>query len=235
MIRGIAVVLTGLLLPVLLSTLAVAGSSRSDDVARIQRSTEVFQEIMGTPEHAIPQKLLDSAQCIAIIPGEKQLAFGFGGKHGKGLVTCRTAKDWSAPAFLSVSGGSYGFQIGASSTDIVMVFKNKNGLKDLLSHNFKLGVGATAAAGPVGRDASASTDLEMHAEILTYARSRGAFAGISLNGAVVKPDESGDAAMYGPNVTTKQIVSGSVAVPSAAQPLISELKRQTGKERAKLQ
>lgn len=206
-------------------SVARADSSRKDDVARIQRSAEVFQEIMATPDKAIPQELLESAKCIAIIPGEKQFAFMFGGKYGKGLVTCRTAHGWSAPAFLAVGGGSYGLQIGGSSTDIVMIFRNKNGFDSLLSDKFRIGAGATAAAGPVGRHASADTDLKLHAQILTYARSRGAFAGVSLNGAVVQPDDSGNEAMYGAGVTTKKIVDGLVPVPEVARVLTREIER----------
>ncbi|HEV2416803.1 MAG TPA: lipid-binding SYLF domain-containing protein [Terriglobia bacterium] len=204
---------------------AMADSSRSDDLARIQRSAEVFHEIMATPDKAIPQELLESAKCIAIIPGEKQFAFMFGGKYGKGLVTCRTARGWSAPAFLAVGGGSYGLQIGGSSTDIVMIFRNKTGFDSLLSDKFRLGAGATAAAGPVGRHASADTDIKLHAEILTYARSRGAFAGVSLNGAVVQPDDSGNKALYGSNVTTKEIVDGRVSTPASARSLNREISR----------
>jgi lipid-binding SYLF domain-containing protein len=220
-------VIGGALVLVAFGSLATAASTRSDDVARIRRSAQVFQEIMATPDRSIPRKLLSSAKCIAIIPGEKQVAFMFGGKHGKGLVTCRTATGWSAPAFLSVGGGSYGFQIGASSTDIVMVFRNRRGLNNLLSDKFRVGTGATAAAGPVGRNISASTDIKLHAEILTYARSRGAFAGVSLNGAVVQPDHTGDAALYGPKVRTKQIVAGRVAVPAVAEPLVKEVSNHT--------
>ncbi|MGH9343950.1 MAG: lipid-binding SYLF domain-containing protein [Terriglobia bacterium] len=204
---------------------AMADSSRSDDVARIQRSAEVFHEIMATPDKAVPQELLESAKCIAIIPGEKQFAFMFGGKYGKGLVTCRTAHGWSAPAFLAIGGGSYGLQIGGSSTDIVMIFRSKNGFDSLLSDKFRIGAGATAAAGPVGRHASADTDLKLHAEILTYARSRGAFAGVSLNGAVVQPDDSGNRALYGANASTKEIVDGRVAAPASARSLIREISR----------
>lgn len=206
-------------------SLAMAASSKSDDVARIQRSAEVFHEIMATPDNAIPQELLESAKCIAIIPGEKQFAFVFGGKYGKGLITCRTAHGWSAPAFLAVGGGSYGLQIGGSSTDIVMIFRNLSGFDSLLSDKFRIGGSATAAAGPVGRNASADTDIKLKAEILTYARSRGAFAGISLNGAVVQPDDTGNQALYGPNAHTKEIVDGRVAVPRVAHSLIRELDR----------
>jgi lipid-binding SYLF domain-containing protein len=212
-----------LLLALACSSLLLAASTRSQDVARIHHSATVFRQIMATPDHAIPRRLLSSAKCVAIVPSEVQVAFMFGGKHGIGVVSCRTANGWSAPAFISVGGGSYGFQIGASSTDIVMVFRNRSGLSSLLSDKFRVGVGATAAAGPVGRNASASTDIKMHAEILTYARSRGAFAGVSLNGAVVQPDHSADAALYGSNVRTKQIVAGDVAVPGAAKPLVRAL------------
>lgn len=207
------------------STVAIADSSRSDDVARIQRATEVFHEIMATPDKAIPQELLESAKCIAIIPGEKQFAFMFGGKYGKGLVTCRTAKGWSAPAFLAVGGGSYGLQLGGSSSDIVMIFRNRNGFDSLLSDKFRIGAGATAAAGPVGRHVAADTDVKLHAQILTYSRSRGAFAGISLNGAVVQPDTSGNAAMYGSGVTTKEIVDGRTKMPESASALAREISR----------
>jgi SH3 domain-containing YSC84-like protein 1 len=231
--KQIGMLMTGGLLVVLSGSLA--WSSRSDrrqDVARIQRANEVFQSIMATPDHAIPRKLLHSAKCLAIIPGEKQAAFLIGGKYGKGLVTCRTANGWSAPAFLSLGGGSYGFQIGGSSTDIVMVFENRSGLRNLLSDKFRLGAGATAAAGPVGRDVSASTDIKLHSEILTYARSRGAFAGVSLNGAVVQPDDSGNAALYGEDVSTRQILAGEAKIPSAADPLIHTLARYSRTETA---
>jgi lipid-binding SYLF domain-containing protein len=221
------VILLGLLIAGLVSVAMSATSSRSDDIERIHHAAEVFQEIMSTPDKAVPQELMESAKCIAIIPGEKKFAFMVGGNYGKGLVTCRTSKGWSAPAFLAVGGGSYGFQIGGSSTDIVMIFRNRHGLDSLLSDKFKIGADATAAAGPVGRHASAGTDIKLNSEILTYARSRGAFAGVSLNGAVVQPDESGNAALYGSNVRTKQIVDGGVAVPSAAHTLISEITRYT--------
>jgi lipid-binding SYLF domain-containing protein len=180
------------------------GSDRGDDISRIQNADEVFKAIMNTPDKAIPQELLESAKCIAIIPGEVKAGFMF-------------------PAFLTVAGGSVGFQIGASSTDVVMIFRNNQGLARLLSDKFKIGADATAAAGPVGRTASAGTDLEMHAEILTYARSRGAFAGVSLNGAVVKADHSGDRALYGRRVMREQILDGQVRVPRVAEPLVAEI------------
>ncbi len=206
----------------------MAASNRSDDVARIRSATEVFREIMDTPDKAIPRDLLSDAKCLAIIPGEKKAAFLVGGRYGKGLATCRTPRGWSAPAFLSIGGGSYGFQIGGSSTDIVMVFTNIKGLDSLLSDKFKIGADAEAAAGPVGRSAGASTDIKLRSEILTYSRSRGLFGGVSLDGSVVQPDESGDVAMYGAAVRTKQIVDGSVPVPVSARPLIHDLIRYSG-------
>jgi SH3 domain-containing YSC84-like protein 1 len=225
-VKRTGLILAGALLPVIFASLAAAATSdRRQDVARIDQSIRVFRSIMETPDRAIPEDLLGSAKCIAIIPGEKQAAFMVGGKYGKGLVTCRTRHGWSAPAFLTIAGGSYGFQIGASSSDIVMVFRSRKGLADLLSSKFKVGADATAAAGPVGRHVSAATNITLHSEILTYSRSRGAFAGVSLNGAVVQPDDSGNASMYGPNIRTRQILDGAVHAPASARPLISTLMR----------
>jgi lipid-binding SYLF domain-containing protein len=189
----------------------------------MRASARVFREIMNTPDKAIPDELLESAKCIAIIPGEKKAAFIFGGSYGKGLATCRTPNGWSAPLFLAVGGGSWGLQIGGASTDIVMIIRSEHGMRSLLSDKFKIGADATAAAGPLGRQAAADTDVKLNAEILTYSRSKGAFAGISLDGAVVQADRTGDQAMYGANVERKQILDGAVAVPRAAQPLIREI------------
>jgi lipid-binding SYLF domain-containing protein len=216
-----------LIFTVALSLPAWASSSRQDDVNRIEESAAVFQEIMSTPDKAIPEELLDSAQCLAIIPAEKKFAFVVGGNYGKGLVTCRTDKGWSAPLFLTVSGGSVGFQIGGSSTDLVLVFRGKRGLEKLLSNKFQIGGDATAAAGPVGRHAAAGTDIYLHAQILTYSRSRGAFAGISLNGAVVQPDDTGNVAMYGREPNQEEILIGKVAVPREATPLVVAVEKAT--------
>ena len=203
--------------------LPAAASDRDDDIERIQAATQVFHEIMSTPDKSIPQGLLESAECVAIVPGEKKVAFGVGGNYGKGLATCRTGHGWSAPLFLAVGGGSVGFQIGGSSTDIVMLFMNDQALQSLMSDKFRIGADATAAAGPVGRQAAAGTDVKLNAQILTYARSKGAFAGISLNGAVVQPDESGNRALYGADVNRKDILGGKVEAPEAAQPLLKEI------------
>jgi len=220
-ILTVAALLAGLVLP------ALANSDRSDDIQRINASAQVFREIMSTPDKAIPQELLESVKCIAIIPGEKQAAFIFGGQYGKGLATCRTAHGWSAPVFLAVGGGSVGFQIGGSSTDVVMLFMDDNGLRHLLTNKFKIGADATAAAGPVGRHVSAGTDVKLNSEILSYSRSQGAFAGVSLNGAVVQSDQSGDKAMYGSKADRKQILDGAVPVPKAALPLVREIAKYT--------
>jgi lipid-binding SYLF domain-containing protein len=202
---------------------ARADSSREDDIRRIQESAEVFQEIMNTPDKAIPRDLLESAKCIAIIPAEKKFAFFVGGDYGKGVVTCRAGSGWSAPLFLAVGGGSFGFQWGGSSTDVILVFLGQKGLNKLLGDKFELGADATAAAGPVGRHAAAGTDIRMRAEILTYSRSRGVFAGISLNGAVIQPDESGNLAMYGHEANRENILSGKVAVPAQAKVLVETI------------
>lgn len=216
-----ALLITSLGLP------ALAASDRDDDVSRIHASARVFHQIMDTPDNAIPQELLESAKCIAIIPGEKKSAFIFGANYGKGLVTCRTAAGWSAPLLLAISEGSWGLQIGGSSTDVVMIIRSEHVVRSLLSDKFTLGGDATAAAGPVGRHAAADTDLKLNAEILTYSRSKGAFAGISLDGAVVQADRTGDHALYGANVERKQILDGAVRVPRVAQPLISKIGQYT--------
>jgi SH3 domain-containing YSC84-like protein 1 len=214
------VMISALILGVALTALA---SDRDDDVKRINAATKVFQEIMNTPDKGIPMELLETAKCIAIIPGEKKLALGIGGNYGKGLATCHTARGWSAPLFLAVGGGSVGFQIGGSSTDIVMLFMNDQALQSLMSDKFRIGADASAAAGPVGRHAAAGTDIKLNAQILTYARSKGVFAGISLDGAVVQADQSGDHAMYGDNVNRRDILDGKVPVPAAARPLLRNI------------
>jgi len=208
----------GLVLPAL-------ASDRDDDTARIQKATQVFQDIMKTPDKGIPRDLLEKAKCVAIIPGEEKAAFIFGGNYGKGLATCRTATGWSAPMFVAVGGGSVGFQIGASFTDVVLLFMNDHALQSLMSDKFKIGADVTVAAGPVGRQASANTDLKLTAEILSYSRSKGVFAGVSVDGAVVQADHSGDKAMYGSDLTHEEILHGKVAVPEAAQRLLAELAR----------
>ena len=207
----------------------VLASDRQDDNDRTQKAAQVFKEIMDTPDKAIPHDLLDSAKCIAIIPGDKKFAFIFGGNYGRGVASCRTAHGWSAPMFIALDGGSVGYQIGGSSTDIVMLFMNDRALHSLLSDKFKLGADASVAAGPVGRSAAAGTDLKLNAEILSYSRSKGVFAGVSLDGAVVQVDKSGDQGMYGADVDRHEIVDGKVAMPASARDLIHELGAYTGR------
>ena len=207
----------------LLVTLPAVASDREDDVKRTDKAAEVFQQIMNTPDKGIPHDLLESAKCIAIIPGDVKFAFIFGGNYGRGLATCRTGYGWSAPMFVAIDGGSVGYQIGGSSTDLVMLFMNDHALQSLLSDKFKLGADASVAAGPVGRTADAGTDLKLNAEILSYSRAKGIFAGVALDGAVVQADKSGDKAMYGDDVDRHQILNGKVAVPESARGLLHEL------------
>jgi len=209
----------------LVLVLPALASDRDDDLGRIQKATQVFQEIMRTPDRGIPRDLLEKARCVAIIPGEEKAAFIFGGNYGKGLATCRIENGWSAPMFVAVGGGSVGFQIGASFTDVVLLFMNDHALQSLLGDKFKIGGDVTVAAGPVGRQASANTDIKLNAEILSYSRSKGVFAGASVDGAVVQADHSGDKAMYGRDVTHEEILKGRVAVPASARNLLAELRR----------
>ncbi len=206
-----------------IASLTAVASDRDDDVNRTQKAAQVFKEIMNTPDQGIPSNLLESAKCIAIIPGDKKFAFIFGGSYGRGLATCRTGHGWSAPMFVAIDSGSVGYQIGGSSTDLVMLFMNDHALQSLMSDKFKLGADASVAAGPVGRNAAASTDLKLNAEILSYSRSKGIFAGVSLNGAVMQADKSGDKAMYGDDVNRHEILDGKVAVPASARALVEEL------------
>ena len=217
----------------LLVTLNAVASDREDDVKRTQKAAQVFKEIMDTPDRGIPQELLETVKCIAIIPGDVKFAFIFGGNYGRGLATCRTGHGWSAPMFVAIEGGSVGYQIGGSSTDLVMLFMNDHALQSLLSDKFKVGADASVAAGPVGRHAAADTDAKMKAEILSYSRAKGVFAGVSLDGAVVQADKSGDEAMYGEHVDRHEILSGKVPVPESARPLLHEIGEYVHEAKAK--
>ncbi len=203
---------------------AFASSNKQDDVGRIQAANQVFKEIMQTPDRGIPREILEGAQCIAIVPAQKNFAFGFGGTYGKGVATCRNGHAWSAPIFIQVGGGSWGLQIGGQSTDVIMVFRKQKGLDSLLTNKVRIGGDASAAAGPVGRQASAATDISANAEILTYSRSRGAFAGVSLNGDVVQPDNTGNSAMYG-HRSWQSVLHGQAQVPPSARAFLATLNR----------
>jgi SH3 domain-containing YSC84-like protein 1 len=206
-----------------IASLTAVASDHEDDVNRTHRAARVFKEIMDTPDRGIPSGLLESAKCIAIIPGDKKFAFIFGASYGRGLATCRTGHGWSAPMFVAIDSGSVGYQIGGSSTDIVMLFMNDHALQSLMGDKVKLGADASVAAGPVGRNATAGTDVRLTAEILSYSRSKGIFAGVSLDGAIMQADKSGDRAMYGHDVDRHEILDGRIAVPASARVLVDEL------------
>ena len=193
---------------------------------RLADAANVFTEIMDTPDKGIPQDLLEKAHCVVIVPGMKQAGFIVGGKYGRGFVTCRKpGAGWSAPAAMRVEGGSFGFQIGASSTDVVMLVMNDRGMRRLMEDKFTLGAEATVAAGPVGRQSTAQTDAQLSAEILSWSRSKGLFAGIALTGATLRPDQDVDQELYGRKLTNKEILTGTLAPPDAARPLLAALNK----------
>lgn len=206
------------------SATALLADSAKD---RLAESTSVLTEIMGTPDKGIPQDLLDKAECVVVVPGLKKAAFVIGGQFGRGFVTCRnnSGSGWGAPAAVRMEGGSVGFQIGGSSTDLVMLVMNKGGMNKLMSSKFTLGADASVAAGPVGRTASAGTDAQMSAELLSWSRSQGVFAGLALNGATLRSDEDENALLYGHKMTTRDVLTGKMAVPADAKPMVAELNR----------
>ena len=205
------------------ATLSWAGQTREDATQRLDNAAKVMREIMATPDKAVPEEVLESARCVAIVPHMIKGGLGLGAKHGRGVATCRTSRGWSAPAFFSISGGSWGLQIGLEGVDLVMLFMDKQGAEQLLSSKFQVGGDASAAAGPVGRHASADTDWKMDTKILTYSRSKGAFAGLSLEGARVAPDDDSTRAFYGRNVPVKAILTGRVAAPPSANSFIASI------------
>jgi lipid-binding SYLF domain-containing protein len=201
-------------------TYAWAGSAREDSVARLQSSVDVIHAIMATPDKGIPEEVLHDAKCIVVVPNLIKGGFVFGGKHGRGVASCRTAEGWSAPAFVSVGGGSAGLQIGLEGVDLVMLVMNDKGLQQLLSSKFELTGEGSVAAGPVGRHASAGTDWKMTTEVLSYSRSKGVFAGLTLEGAVVEQDNDSTRAIYGKHLEFRNILSGKVSTPKSAEPFM---------------
>ncbi len=204
-------------------------NAANDAVRRLDVSAIVLDEILSAPDKGIPQDLFNKAACVVIVPGLKKAAFVVGGKFGRGFADCR--KDgggWSAPAAVRIEGGSVGFQIGGSETDVVLLVMNRRGMDKLLSSKFTLGADASAAAGPVGRTSSAQTDAQLNAEILSWSRSRGIFAGVSLEGATLRPDEDSNRDLYGKSTSNRDILTGGVEPPPAAQKLVSELNRHSG-------
>ena len=200
-----------------------AGEKEGKAQDRVQAAADVLNEIQGTPDQGIPAEVLGSAECVAVVPSMLKAGFVVGAHYGRGLASCRTPKGWSAPAFFSVKGGSFGLQIGGQAVDLVMLVMNQNGMRNLLSSNFKLGANASVAAGPVGRHAAADTDWKMRAQVLSYSRTRGIFAGLELNGAVIKQDKDSTREFYGHMVTTKAALQGEIEAPKEAYPFLETL------------
>jgi lipid-binding SYLF domain-containing protein len=211
------------LLLILCVVVPVFGSKR-DQIDRLRNSTEVLQEILDIPE-GIPQDLLEDAECVVIIPSMKKAAFGIGGNYGKGCIVCRKEAGWTPPVMASIKGGSWGLQAGGSATDLLLLIMNRKGIQKLLESKFTIGVDGTAAAGPKGRSAAAATDAKMRAEILSYARSRGLFAGVSISGSVLKPDRGDNEDLYGRRVNEKKLLMEGGPIPASAKALISLLNR----------
>ena len=204
--------------------LTTLSASAADDKAtidaRLASATDVLDAIMATPDKAIPNEIMSQATCVGVVPSVKKGAFLVGAEYGQGVVTCRTGHGWSAPAFIVIAGGSFGFQIGGQSTDLVLVAVNDKGFQDLLKNKFKIGGDASAAAGPVGRDSQAATDWKLNAELLTYSRPKGLFAGVDLTGAVVDENVDATRTFYGVSYPSAQILKGQVAVPPDARPFV---------------
>lgn len=204
---------------------AFASERRDADIERIQTAGTVLSQIMSAPDKAIPDSIMSGAKCIAVIPSSLKASFVFGANYGKGVATCRTGKGWSSPAFFKVTGGSFGFQAGGQASDLVLIIRTDDGMQHLLQSKFKLGADASAAAGPVGRDAQAMTDLTLRAQVLTYSRSRGLFLGVSLSGGVIKQDQADTQAFYGKEWTYYSLLNGEVPAPKEAQPFLSMVEK----------
>jgi SH3 domain-containing YSC84-like protein 1 len=211
------------------STIGFAADREAKVNDRLEAATDTLHDMMKADDKGIPQDLMDKARCVVVVPGMKKAGFVIGAKYGRGFASCRreSGVGWTAPAAMRVEGGSVGFQIGGSETDVVLLVMNHGGMKRLLSDKFTLGGEATAAAGPVGRDASAQTDAVMKAEMLSYSRSRGLFAGVSLDGATLRPDEETNREMYGKSITNREILEGDVTAPAAAEPFRHALGRES--------
>ncbi len=204
---------------------AYAASSKADLTDRLEKSRLIIDQLSQTPDRGVPDSIIKQAVCVAVVPSLKKAAFLVGGQYGQGVVTCRTGHGWSAPVFIRMAGGSFGFQIGGQGTDLVLVAINDHGMQDLLKSKFKIGGDAAAAAGPVGRNAQASTSLNMSAELLTYSRSKGVFAGISLDGTSVSQNQDDTDVFYGRHYSFHQILGGQVAVPASARPFVRTVAR----------
>jgi len=214
-----------LTLVVVLSSLVWAADEQKESKAtdRVQAAADVLNEIQAAPDSGIPEEILSRSECVAVVPSMLKGGFIVGGKYGRGLASCRTPKGWSSPAFFMVTGGSFGFQIGGQAVDLVMLIMNNDGMQHLLSSQFELGADASVAAGPVGRHAEGNTDWKMRAQVLTYSRARGLFAGATLNGAVIKQDKDTTREFYGHMVTFKAALTGEVEPPATANPFLTSL------------
>jgi lipid-binding SYLF domain-containing protein len=206
------------------SSLAWAATGREATEERLQHAGAVLNEIMAAPDKGIPQEVLDHAKCIAVVPHLLKGGFVFGAENGRGVATCRTASGWSAPAFFTITGGSWGLQIGVEGIDLVMVIQGDKGMDHLVNSKFEIGGDASAAAGPVGRHASADTDWKLNTEILTYSRAKGIFAGITLNGAAIRRDDDSTEAIYGHEISTRRILMGEVPPPAGAHAFLSAIR-----------
>src|ERR1700688_4111862 len=209
-------------------TWAADDKDEADINKRIDGAANVLNEIMATPDKAIPDSIMSDARCIAVVPSMIKIAIGIGGNYGKGVATCRTPNGWSAPAPITIAGGSWGLQLGGQAVDLVMVVTNDQGMQHLLSSKFKLGADASAAAGPVGRDATADTDIQMRAEVLTYSRARGLFAGIDLSGAAITQDKDETRLLYDKFVPFSEILNGKVRPPAVAEPFLAAVRQYSG-------
>ena len=207
-----------------LTSFGWAASDREETTDRLDHAGAVLHEIMSAPDKGIPEEVLEHAKCVAVVPHMIKGGLVIGAENGRGVTTCRTANGWSAPAFFAITGGSWGLQIGIEGVDLVMIIQNEKGMQQLLSSKFQLGADASAAAGPVGRHASANTDWKLETEILTYSRARGAFAGLTLTGASIRRDDDSTEAIYGHDVSTRSILQGDVAVPPAAHAFLDAIR-----------
>jgi lipid-binding SYLF domain-containing protein len=204
---------------------AFAASDREKIHERLDAGRAVLEEVMATPDRGIPQSILAGASCVVVIPAYKKGAFVVGAQYGQGAATCRTPRGWSSPVFVQLAGGSFGWQIGGQSTDLVLVAMNQKGLQDMLQSKFKIGADAAAAAGPVGRNAQAGTDWKLNAEFLTYSRSRGLFAGIDLDGTVLSQNQDDMRSFYGSDLPFQQVLHGDVPTPPEARPFVHTVAR----------
>jgi SH3 domain-containing YSC84-like protein 1 len=211
---------------VVIGTVGVGAKVSSQETDRIRASASVLGEIHGEPDKDIPQDLWRKAECVVVIPSLKKAAFGFGAEYGKGLMSCRRNGAWGAPVFMELEKGSWGFQIGGESIDLVLLVMNESGMKKMLQDKVSLGADASVAAGPVGRNAAASTNAQMSAEILSYSRAQGLFAGVDVSGGVLRPDVDANRDLYGRDIPARTVLTSGAKIPAATQPFMTELRRE---------